>query len=270
MGRSRAEPLLFISLLASGLLILLHQLNVLQPAEDVLAAFFSPVQTFASGLWRGAAEPFANFRDAADWRQRFEERQAMIDQLLVENTQLREKEKQYETLREMLGFKQANQNLVLTAADVIGSDPNPLVRYIVIDRGTADGVGRGMPVVTARGLVGQVREASVKSSKVMLITDLASSVNARAQESRAAGVIQGTTSGGIVLQFVPQGEKLANGYIILTSGLGGHFPKGLVIGQIQSVRGQDVDAFQTAEIRPSVDFQTIEMVFVITNFAPAE
>ncbi|MBI5878943.1 MAG: rod shape-determining protein MreC [Chloroflexi bacterium] len=269
MSRLRSEPLLFILLLVSALLIFLHQLNVLRPAEDLLAAFFSPLQGVTSGAWRVIEGPFAGFRDAAEWRQRFEERQAMIDQLLVDNTQLREKEQENETLREMLGFKQANQNYRLMAADVIGRDPNPLIRFIVIDRGSADGVGKGMPVVTARGLIGQVREVAVKSSKVMLITDLASSVNARAQESRASGVVQGTVGGGLVLQFVPQGEKLSNGYIVLTSGLGGHFPKGLVIGQVQSIRGQDVDAFQTADIRPSVDFQAIESVFVIINF-PAE
>ncbi len=269
MSRLRSESLLFALLLSAALLILLHQIGVLKPAEDVLALFLSPLQNAASTVWKAAEAPLAGFRDAADWRQRFEERQAMIDQLLVENTQLREKEKENETLREMLGFKQANQNYQLTAAEVIGRDPNPLIRYIVIDRGTMDGIAKGMPVVTARGLVGQVRDVAVKSAKVMLITDLASSVNARAQESRAEGVVQGTVGGGLVLQFVPQGEKLETGYVILTSGLGGHFPKGLVIGQVQDVRGQDVDAFQTAAIRPSVDFQTLESVLVISNF-PAE
>lgn len=269
MSRLRSESLLFALLLSATVLIFLHQISVLKPVEDVLALFLSPLQSAASTAWQAVEAPFDSFRDAADWRQRFQERQSMIDQLLVENTQLREKEKENEALRAMLGFKQANQNFQLTAAEVIARDPNPLIRYVVIDRGSADGIARGMPVVTARGLVGQVRDVAVKSSKVMLITDLASSVNARAQESRAEGVVQGTIGGGLVLQFVPQGEKLDTGFVILTSGLGGHFPKGLVIGQVQNVRGQDVDAFQTAEIRSSVDFQTLESVLVISNF-PAE
>ena len=267
MRRLRSEPLFFVLVLSAALLIFLHQLNVLKPFENIALLILLPVQEAATATFGGVDHFFGGFRDAADWRQKFEERQALIDQLLVDNTQLREKEKENETLREMLSFKQANQNYQLLASDVIGRDPNPLLHFVLIDRGSNDGVARGMPVVTARGLVGQVSETYLRSSKVLLITDLASSVNALAQETRTTGVVQGDVSGGLLMRFIQQGEKIEKSNIILTSGLGGKFPKRLVIGQVQVVRALDVELFQSAEIRPSVDFHTLESVMVITNFS---
>ncbi|HEV2037022.1 MAG TPA: hypothetical protein VGQ96_00325, partial [Candidatus Eremiobacteraceae bacterium] len=106
MRRLRSEPLFFVLVLSAALLIFLHQLNVLKPFENIALLMLSPVQEAATATFGGVAHFFGGFRDAADWRQKFEERQALIDQLLVDNTQLREKEKENETLREMLSFKQ--------------------------------------------------------------------------------------------------------------------------------------------------------------------
>src|SRR5262245_58044679 len=150
MTRLRAEPLAFILILSAALLLFLHQLNVLKPAEDFAALLISPVQDGLSELLGGIDRTFAGFREAQDWRQKYEERQALIDQLLVENTQLREKEKENETLRALLSFKQANPTYQFLAAEVTGRDPNPLLRFILIDRGAADGLKVGMPIVTAR------------------------------------------------------------------------------------------------------------------------
>jgi rod shape-determining protein MreC len=266
MTRLRAEPLAFILMLSAALLLLLHQLNILKPVEDFGALLLAPAQTSLNEMLSGVDHIFAGFREAQDWRQKYEDRQAMIDQLLVENARLREKERENETLRELLAFKQANESFQTMSAEVIGRDPNPLLRFILIDRGSSDGLKSGMPVVTARGLVGQVTDVSVRSSKIMLITDLASSINVLAQETRATGVVQGDINGALLMRFVSQGDKIEKGNIILTSGLGDRFPKKLVVGQVQEVRQHDVDLFQVAEVRPSVDFQTLETVLVITNF----
>ena len=270
MTRLRSEPLVFALTLSAALLLFLHQLNVLKPVEDFGMLMLSPAQDLMSAVFSGIDHQFAGFRDAQDWRQRYEERQALIDQLLVENTRLREKEQENATLRELLSFKQANPTYQFLAAEVTGRDPNPLLRFILIDRGSADGLARAMPVVNARGLVGQVIEVYPHSAKVMLITDLASSVNALSQETRAAGVIQGDVNGGLVMRFIAQGEQIAQGNVVLTSGLGGRFPKALVIGQVQEVRQRDVELYQEADIRPSVNFNALDTVLVITNFTPEE
>jgi rod shape-determining protein MreC len=127
-----------------------------------------------------------------------------------------------------------------------------------------------MPVISARGLVGQISEVNLRSAKAMLITDLASSVNAISQETRATGIVQGDLSGALLMRFIQQNEKIEKGNIILTSGLGGRFPKRLVIGQVQAIKARDVDMFQTVELRPSVDFNTLEVVQVILNFTTGE
>jgi rod shape-determining protein MreC len=270
MPRVRTEPLAFFLTLIAALLLLLHQFNLLQPFENIVIAFFSPLQDGLSEALSDVNSAFGGFRDAQEWRKKYEERQAIVDELLVENARLREKEKENGELRELLGFRLANPTYRYQAADVIGRDPNPLVRYVIIDRGSIDGLAKNMPVISARGLVGQISEVNLRSAKAMLITDLASSVNAISQETRATGIVQGDLSGALLMRFIQQNEKIEKGNIILTSGLGGRFPKRLVIGQVQAIKARDVDMFQTVELRPSVDFNTLEVVQVILNFTTGE
>jgi rod shape-determining protein MreC len=153
---------------------------------------------------------------------------------------------------------------------VIGQDPSNLLRYIIIDAGTDDGVAKGMPVVTDRGLVGRIVEVSSRSSKVLLITDASSSVNAIIQSSRATGIVEGKVDGGLVIKYIPQPVTVNVGDIILTSGLGATFPKRLVIGQVTTVHRRDIELFQQAEIKPTVDFDRLEIVLVLTSFEPVE
>jgi rod shape-determining protein MreC len=102
---------------------------------------------------------------------------------------------------------------------------------------------------------------------VLLIIDPSSSVNAVIQRSRATGVVDGRLSGDLVMRFVPQEDQIAVGDIVLTSGLGGNFPKRLVIGQVTAVRQRDFELFQQAAVRPSVDFNRLEVVMVIKRYA---
>ena len=267
MPRIRAESTVFLLILSATILMWLHQYNLLRPVADAAIAFISPLQSGVNTALNRVDDAFAGFQDARQWKQQFEDQKKLLDALQVENTQLKEKEKENEGLRALIGFRQANPTYQTIAAEVIGRDSNfPLLNYIIIDRGATDGITRTMPVVTARGLVGQVSEVNLKSSKVMLITDRLSAVNGRVQETRETGTIKGTSNGKVELQFVRQGEKLVKGHIVLTSGLGGRFPKNLVIGQIQDTRSRDADPFQAAELRPSVDFNALEHVLVIVGF----
>jgi rod shape-determining protein MreC len=186
--------------------------------------------------------------------------------LVIENVRLREAEIENATLREQLGFKEANPDFRLVAAEVIGRDPSNFLEYILIDRGSSDGITANMPVVTSQGLVGRIVEVYPRSSRVLLITDPSSSVNALIQSSRATGVVQGQTDGSLVMRYIQQGEEVKVGDLVLTSGLGGHFPKRLIVGQVTSVRQRDVEPFQEAEVKPTVQFNHLEIVLIITNF----
>ena len=127
-----------------------------------------------------------------------------------------------------------------------------------------------MPVVTDQGLVGRISEVTDTTSKVLLITDASSSVNALLQSSRLNGVVRGSPGGGLVMDYIPQGGLFSTGEIILTSGLGGNFPKGIPLGQVTEIRQRDIDVFQQAVVQPTGDFGSLELVMVVTNFDPLE
>jgi rod shape-determining protein MreC len=258
--------LLFLSLAVATLI--LDRSDRLQPVKDLVAQVTSPVQeVLTSGMDR-LGEFRRLYVDMRACAAENEELQQMVDQLIIENVRLREAEIENVTLREQLNFKQASPSFELLSAQVIGRDPTDLAGYLIIDRGTDEGVAVGMPVLTDRGLVGRVTETAPHSSKVLLITDPSSAVNALIQESRATGVVQGRVGQGLTMRYIQQTEEIKPGDLVLTSGLGGNFPTRLIIGQITGVTKKDVELFQEAEVRPSVDFGRLEMVMVLTSFEP--
>lgn len=248
--------------------LVLHEIGRLPPIEDLALYLVTPLQAGLASLTGRVADLTQTSRDLGQLRERNEELEAENARLLIENVRLKEYEAENEELRRLLGFTQSTPAFQYKAAQVIGRDSSPLLKYIIIDVGTDGGVGSAMPVVTERGLIGQVVEASSASAKVLLLTDVSSSVNALVQSSRATGVVEGQIGGGVVMRYVLQGEEIAVGDIVVTSGLGDRFPPGLVIGQVTDVQQRDIDMFQQAEIRPTVDFRNLEIVLVITNYQP--
>jgi rod shape-determining protein MreC len=177
-------------------------------------------------------------------------------------------------MRQMLRFAQTRPGLDLRGAQivaqVIGQESNNFLGYIMLDLGTNHGIEVGFPVVTDRGLVGRISEVTDTTSKVLLIEDASSAVNAVLQSSRLNGVIRGTPGGNLLMDYIPQAESFSVGEVVLTSGLGGRFPKGIPIGQVIEIRQRDIDVFQQAVVRPTVDFPRLELVMVVTNFDPLE
>jgi rod shape-determining protein MreC len=257
-------------LAAVMLLTLLRPTGYLQPLEDIVATMLAPVQyslEYASATVTGWLE---TLRDVGSLQARVRELEETVDSLMVENVRLREAEIERAHLRELLQFKMANPAYESLAAEVIGRDPSNLLHYVTVDRGSDDGIAIGMPVVTARGLVGSVISVYPTSARVMLLTEVASSVSALVQSSRATGVVQGQAQRGMVMRYVEQSVQVQVGDIILTSGLGGNFPKGLLIGQVTAVDRNDVDMFQEVQLRSAVDFDRLESVLVIQSFEPID
>jgi len=260
--------LLFLSL--AVLSLVLDRANRLEPVKDLVAQITTPVQEALTTATNRLTEVRQLFIDMETCRAQNEELQTLLDQLIIENVRLREAEIENVTLREQLNFKQANPSFELLSAQVIGRDPSNLANYLVIDRGAEEGVGTGMPVLTDRGLVGRVTEIASHASKVLLITDPSSSVNALVQDTRATGVVQGKLGQELVMRYVQQTEEIKPGDLVLTSGLGGNFPTRLIIGQVTEVHKTDVELFQEAVVRPSADFGRAEMVMVLTSFQPID
>lgn len=192
-----------------------------------------------------------------------------VDDLTVQVATLQEVARENELLRAEMGFASSHSVYGLRGADVtskvVGDEPGSLIRALVIDSGRDAGLLPDMPVVTGRGLVGRVIEVNPTSAKVMLINDPRSSVAALVQRSRAAGLVKGQVDGSIIMDEIGRDEDVQVGDIVLTSGLGEVFPKGIVIGQVSEVLRNDTAMYQRAVINPSANLDSLEVVLIMTN-----
>jgi rod shape-determining protein MreC len=249
----------------------LHETGQIKPLEDFILIIIGPVQRSVAGLVSSGADLFQTFRDVRELRAENTRLQEANNALVSENIRLKEIEAENATLRDLLEFKRNSPTLQTRAADVIGRDTNPLLKYILISVGEMDGIRIGMPVVAGGSrLVGRIAAVSLRSAQVQLLNDAASSVNALVESSRATGLVRGQPDGSLKMEFIRLEETVVENDIILTSGVGGNFPRALIIGQVASVEKRDIDLFQTAIIRPAADLTKLEIVLVITNFEPME
>ncbi len=282
MRESSRHPWLPLLLLVLGLLLLVfHESGYLTPVESVLHYVLDPLQRLFSSVVETTGGLFETVREVRELRVEVEELQAQVDALTVENVRLREYEAGVEQYRALLNFASEYPISAYLGADVIGreacdtfpcgevvgTEPNPYLRYVTINVGARQEVEVGMPVVSSgAGLVGRVAQVGPRTAKVQLLTDPDSAVAALLQTSRATGLVVGQPDGVLRMEYIPQEESINVGEIVLTSGLGGFVPKGLVVGQITEVQQVDYALFQTAIVRPVADFSRLELVLVITAF----
>jgi rod shape-determining protein MreC len=282
MNQSSRRPWLPLSLFVLGLLVLvLHEGGYLGAVENALHYAVDPLQRVLSGVEKVTGNLFQTVREVRELRAEVEELREQVDALTVENVRLREYEADVQQLRAMLNFASDYPTSALLGADVVGRDacdtfpcgevvgiePNPYLRYVTINVGALQGVKVGMPVVSSgAGLVGRVAQVTPRAAQLQLVNDADSAVTALLQSSRVSGLVVGQPDGTLRMEYIPQAENVSVGDIVLTSGLGGFMPKGLVIGQVSEVQQMDYELFQTAIVRPAVDFSRLELVLVITAF----
>ena len=209
-------------------------------------------------------------RDVVALRQRNAELETEVSRLQAQVVQLQNSVSEADALAALVNFSRSNPENSYTAASVIGRDPSPFLRYIILDKGSNEGLRRGMPVVTDQGLVGRVDAVINSAARVQLITDTSSAVNIRLEKAKKEAILIGTVSGDLMLDLVPQDVPLEPGDLVLTSGLSGGFPADLIVGQILNARKRDSDLFQQAIIQPVVDFTKLKIVLIITDFRPVD
>lgn len=263
--------IVFIILMMLVVVISLSQLERerLTFVEDIVMVAVSPLQ---NGVFRITTESrlfFENLRE----RQHLAMENAQLKQTLGEyqrvSSQLEELKQENRRLREMLDFKEKS-SYTLAPANVIARDPSGWFSVIVINKGYDDGIIKDMAVINNDGLVGNVISVSRTSSKVLLLTDSRRAVSGVVRDSRDSGVI-GFVEGSVdqpgycrMINILREAE-IKTGDVVVTSGMGGVFPPGLVIGQVVEVGDDEYGLLKYALIKPMVNFGRLEEVFVVKS-----
>lgn len=191
-----------------------------------------------------------------------------------ENGKLRYKNSQYieyknenERLRKLLQFKGASP-MRLIPTQVIARTPSHWFKSILISQIAGEKISKYMAVITHEGVVGRIEEVTPVSARVLLITDQNSSIAVIVQRSRAEGIVSGWQENICKLNYLIRSADIKPGDVVISSGLGGVFPKGLVVGRITKVEKQGHDLFQYAEVEPSANLSNLEEVMVVYQTTP--
>ena len=271
MNTSPARPIqtVILALIVVGLIALALG-GYLAPISRFMLNPIVSAQTWLAVRFQALQNIINSPQDLVRLRQRNTDLEAEVSRLQTEVITLKQQLSETQVLTALVDFARVQPENRYLAATVIGRDPSPFVQYVIINRGSDDGLRRGMPVVTQQGLVGRVAAVTSGAARVQLITDPASSINVRLEPSRAQAVVLGDLTGELSLDMIPQSAEVKVGDLILTSGLGGNYPSDILIGQVTGVRRIGTDLFQNASVQPVVDFSKLEIVLIITNFRPVE
>jgi rod shape-determining protein MreC len=205
-------------------------------------------------------------RDVTQLREQNAVLESQVTQLQTQLIQMEERLGEAQVCFALLDFGRTNPQYEYVAATVIGREISPFLQYIIIDKGTEDGVLYGMPVVTQQGLVGRVDAVIASASRVKLITDSTSVVNVRLKSAETEAQLFGSLTGDVSLDMIPLETTVEPGDVVLTSGLGGNYPPNIFVGQVLTVQSRENALFQTASVQPIVGFNSITAVLVVTNF----
>jgi len=185
-----------------------------------------------------------------------------IQQLEGERNRLLEAEATNRRLQQLLEFRSHLPSDSVTAS-IIGNSASSWFQSCLLDKGSADGVNKGMGVVTPLGVVGQVVSVTGRTAKVLLLTDPSSGIDVLVQRTRARGIVSGSLDYGTILKYVKRSEDVQEGDRLITSGIDGVFPKGLLVGTVIKVRKQQLGLFQLIEVTPAVLASRTEEVLVV-------
>lgn len=256
---------LFVTLAVCGLLLIFNPKGFFTPLRGIFLRGSYPFQkTFylLSGEIKGGADFLSSISELKD------ENEKLIrenNQLSSEIATLKDEKIENATLREQLELI-PKKKFNLEASFVIGQDPQRFESWIMIDKGSSAGLKEGMPVIVSDGiLVGKISEVYGNTAKVNLLTGSGSAINAVDIETEAKGIIRGEYGLGTIFDLVAQTDIINNDDTIATSGLGGDFPKGLLIGKVQEIRATQDKLFQQAVVMPRVKYSRLDVVFVVKN-----
>lgn len=267
LARYRRATILTTTLVVSFLLMTLqvrHETAVVVFTRQVLLFTVSPfIKVTAaavqgvSGIWRD----YVDLRGLQEEGKRLQHETATLKRRI---DQLEEQALETQRLQALLAMRQASRAEFLTAR-VVGKDATNWFKTILLDRGSLEGVRRNQPVLAPDGLVGRVVEVTPTSAKVQLLTDPVNAVGGLIQRTRVTGIVSGNLGAGARVRYLPLMADVVVGDRVVTSGMGGVFPKGIPIGRITAVERRSGALFQVATLQPAVDLSRLEEVLILTT-----
>jgi rod shape-determining protein MreC len=232
-----------------------------------LMELLRPVQLVESNIAGGATGVVRNYIDLINVRQENIRLKQQLAEYESQHARLAELEVQNRHLGDLLELRDA-LGMTAVAANVIGSDATGLSRTLILAQGSSSAFRPDMAVVSTEGVVGRLLAVSPNASRVLLINDHNSALDAFDQRSRARGIIAGVVDDGLIMRYVDRTEDIKPGDAIVTSGMDGIFPRGLLVGQVAKVSREGPGLFLSVEVKPAVDFRRLEQVLVLTQKPP--
>jgi rod shape-determining protein MreC len=240
------------------------------------AGLLTPLQSWGAKI----ADPFQDgyqwFRTLLSAHKRADELEADVQMLQGKLIQLEEAAEENERLKGLLDLRDKGtypDGTDFEIADVVVKSPTRWASWIMINKGSADGIRVGLPVVGAtpaageslagKGLVGKVTQVTAHTAQVVLITDSGPGVAAKIQGLRAEGIVEGSLSGSLTMDYVDRDIMVDPKLVIVTSGYGGIYPPDIPIGIVANVGEEDVNIYKEIEVQPFVDFRVLEQVMVL-------
>lgn len=233
----------------------------------MLMWMLAPVQSFESAFSGGTSGFFRDYFALVGVREQNLRLKQEVAQLESQHAQMVELEVRNRHLSELLDLRDA-LGMKEAVADVIGSDATGVSRTLILSSGSDEGLRRGMAVISTEGVVGKVVALASNASRVLLISDHNSALDAFDQRSRARGIIAGVIEAGLTMKYVDRSEDVKPGDAVVTSGMDGIFPRGLLVGQVARVSQVGPGLFLNVEVKPAVDFRKLEQVMILTEPPP--
>lgn len=265
---------LFVGVVVAHLVLISAQAKTgrgVSVLSSVVFGSFAEIQRGASGAVGGVQHAWQDYFALQQVRQQNESLQGEVARLRIALQQEQNEASQSRSLQDLLGLKQQLGN-VTTGARVIGGSASPEFRTITIDKGTQDGLQKDMAVIAPTGVVGRIVEPSARSSRVQLLIDNDAAAAALVERTRVQGLVVGRGRDGLRLDYVTSSADIKVGDRVITSGIegifptpksiDGRYPKGFVIGQIESLEKRG-GQYEKIVVRPAVDYSSLEMVLVV-------
>jgi rod shape-determining protein MreC len=267
----RYALLVFIIIILLSALILMSlrvkQRQGVDFLDALLIEFCSPFQKASTFVIKTARGAFREYLFLVHLQKENTMLKQRIAELQKENHQMKEMAIANERLQKLLQFREKISSSVI-AAEVIGQDPSSWFKSVTLNKGEKDGVRKGMAVISAEGVIGQILKTAPDYATALLITDYNSAIDSIVRRTRAKAIVEGKGENRCLLKYLLRADDVIVGDIVVTSGLGGNFPKGLMVGEITKVDKRGHGIFQHAELVPSVDLTKLEEVLVITESSP--